>query len=1629
MDLSRNLFETEATASDSRSPEENPSFPPSTVPSNPSSREGRRRVAIDDTTSEYEGGEKKGEEEDLGVISVDAAAGQKEEKVSGQDKEEREYRTPTLKSTLSVRPFGKDASEEKDVTKKQSGDEIVDTKRERATELGQEQGAHCSPESEGKIIIPTSEGGQDQDNEAKMNYFRSRFQRHQASSSSSALQPSSLLNPENLIRDYRRRRREGGGGGEVSPSPSPGPTGCSDVAGSETHARRSRLGRKPSEQTPPPALGTREEPPNQKEDEAEATAAPPIRRRARPKIPEELLSGSDGTRNTGSTDSYCSSSRMRSRSCFADTRKEEFDHVEEPLETPYSGDISRAKDRQEKQQQPRSRLRSRILREATDEDSTSNRSIKNSHEGEEGFSETGGGRRRRNISRSGGSLRRKRLPVGEDESNSEDDYLSIKKGNYTIEMEQTVYLPLKPSLAEKVRASEGSLQSTSTKEEKAENDKAGSGVETQEKSVPPMSNEENLEDKEEEEKEQEEEEEEMDPLNFIEIKSAAQWKAMSGRISWKFEKEEDENEEPVKEVVAPEKPKYNFSVSVAKSSGQDVTGLEGFKPTKVQQLRLMCWKVKPWNQAKEQHGTKLFSSQFAAAWGVDCDEVFPGLFIGDKQSASNVAFLQKIGITHILNTAEGKDEGLVDLCQEHYLGSNIKYLGFPLWDTPTCNIIPYLGCASEYIAGAIDSGGKCLVNCQMGVSRSSSCAMSYLMIKKSMKAVDVLTQFRKHRDVRPNDGFMEQIISLDNDLRRHREHGLDRQLLLSSLKDHPHLPQAWNYEFWTEPMPEEELGHPLVKLGEPCPIIPPPHLSVTSSRGSSRALSRKSSSRRSLSKRPSLRSSRASPTSISRQGSFRSTTSSKSMSLNQKIESGQEDPANQEDWEWVWEDEDEEGQQFENQENTDPAASPLTTEKLEKVKDIIEKPEDRWRNLWKTSRNGFCCDTPSSSVGSVRSFGSNLSNVSAANQIQPGVEGGDPLSLVKVSSAKQWKAISQKLSINLDGIDLEDNKVHPSIESPEIRPSTPTEFIPTKVEQLRRICWRVKPWDQPKASRGRLFSSIFASGWGVDCDEVHPNIFIGDEASARNIKFLNRMGITHVLNTAEGVWKDHSFVDLTAEYYQGSGITYQGFELWDSTKVKISPYFGCANEFISSALKSGGKCLVNCQMGVSRSCASAMAYMMISEGWDAQDVMREFRKRRDVRPNDFFLSQLVDLDNALRKERQFNIPNKMKLLTLADIPKIPKPWHYEFWDTEPESDSLPFVLSHFGEPRDYVERINNVKSSPVQEESKLLELKTMESTDQGNVTMRNNRNCSVSRSHSKRNSNNSDKRISSASSTMTTESGDWEWEYYDTEDESDHAPEEEMKVPEDYNDHLISLSKVVGSAKEWKNISDRLSRGELKIKEEEEEEKVEEEEQEPQLKDIKDFVPTTEKQMRLICWKVKPWNLKKDNKMFSSQFAVLWNVDCDEVYPNLFIGDAAAATSLKFLQHLKITHVLNTAEGDDEGLVNLNQEHYVGTNITYKGLHMWDNAWFDIAPFLDEAVGYIADAMDSGGRCLVNCQMGVSRSSTCAITYMMQKRGWNAVDVLKQFRQNRDVRPNDGFLKTIVAIDNRLRLKREGFEK
>ncbi|XP_076751620.1 dual specificity protein phosphatase 3 isoform X2 [Xylocopa sonorina] len=153
---------------------------------------------------------------------------------------------------------------------------------------------------------------------------------------------------------------------------------------------------------------------------------------------------------------------------------------------------------------------------------------------------------------------------------------------------------------------------------------------------------------------------------------------------------------------------------------------------------------------------------------IDCDEVYPGIYIGDATTAKSKDYLQKLGITHLINAAEGNRFGFVNTDKNYYADTNIKYLGLPLADLHSTDISKYFFTVATFIDEAIRAGGKVFVHCMLGISRSATCVLAYLMIKKGMRAINAIRTVRKNRYVQPNGGFLHQLAQLDNQLRRQR---------------------------------------------------------------------------------------------------------------------------------------------------------------------------------------------------------------------------------------------------------------------------------------------------------------------------------------------------------------------------------------------------------------------------------------------------------------------------------------------------------------------------------------------------------------------------------------------------------------------------------------------------------------------------------------------------------------------------------------------------------------------------------------------------------------------------------------------------------------------------------------------
>lgn len=163
---------------------------------------------------------------------------------------------------------------------------------------------------------------------------------------------------------------------------------------------------------------------------------------------------------------------------------------------------------------------------------------------------------------------------------------------------------------------------------------------------------------------------------------------------------------------------------------------------------------------------------------------------------------------------------------------------------------------------------------------------------------------------------------------------------------------------------------------------------------------------------------------------------------------------------------------------------------------------------------------------------------------------------------------------------------------------------------------------------------LFWSGSGAQyshVDQVWPNVYIGDEKTALEREGLRALGITHVLNAAEGKFNN---VLTGAEYYSDMNIKYLGVEADDKPTFNISQYFSCTTQFIHEALRDPqNRVLVHCVMGRSRSATLVLAYLMTKNGLSVVDAIEHVRQRRCILPNHGFIKQLRALDITLQEER------------------------------------------------------------------------------------------------------------------------------------------------------------------------------------------------------------------------------------------------------------------------------------------------------------------------------------------------------------------------------------------------------------
>ena len=142
-------------------------------------------------------------------------------------------------------------------------------------------------------------------------------------------------------------------------------------------------------------------------------------------------------------------------------------------------------------------------------------------------------------------------------------------------------------------------------------------------------------------------------------------------------------------------------------------------------------------------------------------QIFPWLYLGSYRNACDKNDLKDLNVTHILNCAIE--------CYNRY-PNEFVYCHIKLNDLPSFNLNPYLNQAINFIDNAHKNNGNILIHCQLGISRSTSCVIAF-MIKvmkfTTMEALEFIK--RKRKLVMPNYGFLEQLIKFEKTVLENEE--------------------------------------------------------------------------------------------------------------------------------------------------------------------------------------------------------------------------------------------------------------------------------------------------------------------------------------------------------------------------------------------------------------------------------------------------------------------------------------------------------------------------------------------------------------------------------------------------------------------------------------------------------------------------------------------------------------------------------------------------------------------------------------------------------------------------------------------------------------------------------------------
>lgn len=137
----------------------------------------------------------------------------------------------------------------------------------------------------------------------------------------------------------------------------------------------------------------------------------------------------------------------------------------------------------------------------------------------------------------------------------------------------------------------------------------------------------------------------------------------------------------------------------------------------------------------------------------DYAEILEGkLWLANEQTAFNYRLLRKLGVKQILTIG-------TEIRQHTANSSDFEKMRIDIDDIHVESLLDWFSKTNEFIDKA-----PTLVHCMMGISRSSSVVLAYLMYQKRMTLAEAFEHVSLHRDISPNTGFFSQLTKYEKTL-------------------------------------------------------------------------------------------------------------------------------------------------------------------------------------------------------------------------------------------------------------------------------------------------------------------------------------------------------------------------------------------------------------------------------------------------------------------------------------------------------------------------------------------------------------------------------------------------------------------------------------------------------------------------------------------------------------------------------------------------------------------------------------------------------------------------------------------------------------------------------------------------